>query len=219
MRIDRNILKASGTVVSARSGKTRNGIDYTAIRVITDGGGNRKDMPLFTFYNDPTASEIQRGDRVDIVGHGSLIRIPASQDQGKARFNFVFVGDKIRKTPRDLAQYVEFGDVDKYDGGFSRDVNEALIAGQVAHIFEAVNGLVIITVSVRNETSGRFDYVNLSCFRRQGDYARKLEKGDSIICTGLMETSYLENERRTLQNIVARDLSKIASEDNKEEAE
>lgn len=198
-----NKVTVSGTVIMINSGR-----NITTVQIVSDGGNGKKAYPRFVFRDLIKTAGFRVGDRVTITGHiHNWIRRNAEREIiGR---NQELIGDEIELTHRMLLDYFDFENGLEGEGGYPPDMNKALIAGNVTHIYSPRPDITIITVVVND--GNHINYCEVTCFLRQSETAQLLEENDMIAAVGHIQTSIKEKngERAYYQSMTARDIAKI----------
>lgn len=198
----RNEVHLTGGIVRIRASKS-----VTLLTIATTVAGVATAFPTIVFYEPKKTKGFEIGDRVTVDAH---IQLHIGRDENGKTTNYSqdIVGDKICKAQRMLAPFITDETVSKTEGGVRSDENYAYIFGRVRHVYNAPNGVVILSVSVPREDN-RFDSCEIACFRRQAEVARMLEEGDCVMVGGVVQTrNGKTKDDRTAQNVACRDIVK-----------
>lgn len=201
----RNEVHLTGGIVRIRASKS-----VTLLTIATTVAGVATAFPTIVFYEPEKTKGFEIGDRVTVESHIQL-HITRGEDGKSTSYSQDLVGDDICKAQRMLAPFITDEIVSKTDGGVRSDENYAFIFGRVRHIYDAPNGVVVLSVTVPRD-SKHLDSCEIACFRRQADIARMLTEGDCVMIGGVVQTRNGKNRNdRTTQNIACRDIVKCDS--------
>lgn len=175
-----------------------------SVQLITDA--TEKTIPEVTISRSSMIRRFKPKDRVRIKGH-AITRI-SKEDPEKVKFYTVLYGDSIDYAPRALIDYLPEDQLAEKGGGYGEDKNEAIFVGSVLSCNDLQNGIVILTLNC--SMTEKRQSVEIFCFKRQANYAKKLNKGDLVaVCGGIRTNHNKVGLRNMQQDITCKDISLI----------
>ena len=211
---------ARGTIVGIRAT-----LRETSVILATDGGSRRgrkdesSDYPNIMFYDSSLLGAVRAGDRITIQGHIQTTRY--KNEDGKTKYRLLLVGDRVVKTKRLLANYVELND--EYNGGAPDDQNLVILAGRLYSKIKSSPSSTSIVLQIGDGT--HTNYARGLCFMRQSDALNDAEVGDNVAIAGALRTRKPKTRTDDVeQNIIVLDaellekIPKETPEETKEEA-
>lgn len=187
--------------------------NFLELLVITDAARKKAELWVKTF-DTALLDGIRAGDLIELYCHIELRKVnKKAEDHDKNNYDQQIIADFVRSAKRalyyDAPEYMLYDD---YNGGHPRDENTFQAAGMLMNVFSPNDFMSIATIKVAD--GNKNNRLNVSCYRRQNEFIKSMEKNAFVVVTGSMINGSVKPDGTNSEMFYCVDIARPILEDN-----